>query len=115
MSLKRGSLIKVRAFGGKEIVRRFFAKRNATVLICSEEEYESARLEKREPLCVGFPVADVIESTTNNNPSRKSNHGQGPRLKGSLRKINKSKPMAKRKVKGNMRRGIMGRNGGGAI
>jgi hypothetical protein len=28
MSLKRGSLIKVRAFGGKEIVRRFLTERN---------------------------------------------------------------------------------------
>jgi hypothetical protein len=62
MGLKRGSLIKVRAFGGKEIVRRFLAKRNGTILICSEEEYQSARLQKREPMCVGFPVADVIDA-----------------------------------------------------
>lgn len=60
MVLKRGTLIRVRAFGGKEIVRRFLAKRNGTVLICSDQEYQSARREKREPLCVGFPMADVI-------------------------------------------------------
>ena len=60
MTLKMGALIKVRAFGGKEIVRRFIAKQNATILICSDEEYESARREKRKPLCVGFPLSDVI-------------------------------------------------------
>jgi hypothetical protein len=61
MVLKRGSLIKVRAFGGKEIVRRFLAKRNGTVLICSDEEYQSARFERRKPTCVGFPLTDVID------------------------------------------------------
>ncbi len=60
MVLKRGALIKVRAFGGKEIIRRFLAKRDGTVLICSDEEYQSARLERRKPTCVGFPVSDVI-------------------------------------------------------
>lgn len=60
MGLKRGALIKVRAFGGKQIIRRFLAKRNGTVLICSEEEYQSARLERRKPTCVGFPLSDVV-------------------------------------------------------
>jgi hypothetical protein len=60
MNLKRGVLIRVRAFGGKEIVRRFLAKRHGTVLICSDEEYQSALLEKRKPTCVGFPISDVI-------------------------------------------------------
>ena len=60
MGLKRGALIKVRAFGGKEIIRRFLAKRNGTVLICSDEEYQSARFERRKPTCVGFPLSDVI-------------------------------------------------------
>jgi hypothetical protein len=60
MILKAGALIKVRAFGGKEIVRRFIARQNGTILICSDEEYQSARREKRRPLCVGFPFSDLI-------------------------------------------------------
>lgn len=83
MGLKRGGLIKVRAFGGKEIVRRFLAKRNGTVLICSEEEYQSARLQKREPICVGFPVGDVIEASTLNPDLRAE---QGLRRKALPRK-----------------------------
>lgn len=64
MVLKRGALIRVRAFGGKRIVRRFLAKRNGTVLICSDEEYQSARLERRKPTCVGFPLSDVVNVET---------------------------------------------------
>jgi hypothetical protein len=60
MILKRGALIRVRAFGGKQIVRRFLAKRNGTVLICSDEEFQLARLERRKATCVGFPLSDVI-------------------------------------------------------
>jgi hypothetical protein len=79
MGLKRGSLIKVRAFGGKEIVRRFLAKRNGTILICSEEEYQSARLQKREPMCVGFPVADVIDANALNAEQSPRRNAKGPR------------------------------------
>jgi hypothetical protein len=64
MVLKRGALIKVRAFGGKQIIRRFLAKQNGTVLICSDEEYQSARLQRRKPTCVGFPLSDVINVET---------------------------------------------------
>jgi len=64
MVLKRGALIRVRAFGGKEIIRRFLTKRNGTVLICSDEEYQSASLERRKPTCVGFPLSDVINVET---------------------------------------------------
>ncbi len=74
MVLKRGALIKVRAFGGKQIVRRFLAKRNGTVLICSDEEYQSARFERRKPTCVGFPLSDVINVETERS-ARRSNKG----------------------------------------
>jgi len=69
MVLKRGVFIKVRAFGGKQIIRRFLAKRNGTVLICSDEEYQSARLERRKPTCVGFPLSDVINVETERSSS----------------------------------------------
>ena len=73
MEMKRGALIRVRAFGGKQIVRRFLAKRNGTVLICSDEEYQLARLERRKPTCVGFPLSDVIKVETELNSSTASN------------------------------------------
>jgi hypothetical protein len=60
MVLRKGVLIKLRAFGGKQIIRRFVGKKDGMVLICSDEEFRFATKEGREPLCVGFPVKDVI-------------------------------------------------------
>ena len=80
MILKRGALIKVRAFGGKQIIRRFLAKRNGTVLICSDEEYQSARLERRKPTCVGFPLSEVINVETERN-ARRTNKLAKPKVK----------------------------------
>jgi|SRR5690348_3663656 hypothetical protein len=60
MIVKKGCLIKLRACGGKRIVRRFVGKKNGIVLICNDAEFRTARQENRKPLCVGFPVKDVI-------------------------------------------------------
>ena len=66
MRLQKGSFIKLRAFGGRRIVRRFICKQNASVLICSDEEYRLAARERRPPLCVGFPIEDVIGKSVRN-------------------------------------------------
>lgn len=61
MPLRRGCLLRLRAFGGKEIVRRFVRKHKGSVLICSDEEYKLAAREHRQPLCVGFALSDVLD------------------------------------------------------
>jgi hypothetical protein len=61
MDYVRGDPIRLRAFGGKQIVRRFVEKRGASMLICSHEEYDLALREGREPLCIGFRAEDIIE------------------------------------------------------
>lgn len=91
MNLKRGHLVKVRAYGGKEIFRRFVAELNGTILICSEEEYRLARLQKRDPLCVGFPAADLLDSQPANGP-----HGEN---RDSALKSSSKKPTRSRLVK----------------
>ncbi|HYJ88791.1 MAG TPA: hypothetical protein VEW46_22195 [Pyrinomonadaceae bacterium] len=63
MGYVKGDLIKLRAFGGKRIVRRFVEERGGSILICSHEEYELALLEKREPLCIGFRPENIIEES----------------------------------------------------
>jgi hypothetical protein len=60
MQLRPGDLVRLRAFGGKEIVRRVAGQDGSIVRVCSEEEYQAAIQEKREPECIGFPVKDVI-------------------------------------------------------
>jgi hypothetical protein len=58
--IKKGALIKLRAFGGKYILRRVVGKSCGAVLICSDKEFKFAKKQGREPLCVGFPIKDVI-------------------------------------------------------
>jgi len=58
--LKPGDLVRLRAFGGKRIVRRLVSDRGGTVLICSEDEYQSAKREDRQPQVIGWPAADVL-------------------------------------------------------
>jgi hypothetical protein len=76
MGYVKGDQIKLWAFGGKQIVRRFVEERGGSVLICSQEEYDLALREGREPLCIGFPSEDVIENKKHRGrgrqPSRRS-------------------------------------------
>ena len=62
MELQPGAIVKVRAFGGQELVRRLVGLNGQTALICSDQEYEAAQRENREPVCVGFPLSDILES-----------------------------------------------------
>jgi len=62
MRYVRGDAIRLRAFGGKQIVRRFVESLGNSVLICTHEEYELALREGREPLCIGFSPEDIVES-----------------------------------------------------
>jgi hypothetical protein len=64
MQLQLGDLVRVRAFGGKELVRRLFDIRGSVALICCDEEYQKAIKEKRDPICIGFPLSDVIDQKT---------------------------------------------------
>lgn len=67
MRVEKGCLIQLRASGDKRIFRRFIGHENGTILICSDQEYKSALREKRDPLCVGFPLADVVGVNTREN------------------------------------------------
>jgi hypothetical protein len=58
--MKPGSLIRLRAYGDREIERRVVAVNDKVVLVCRDEEYKEALREGREPLCVGFSKKDVL-------------------------------------------------------
>lgn len=61
MKAKNGDLIRVRAYGGQTVIRRVVDVREQAVLVSTNEEYEAAAREQREPICIGFPLADVVE------------------------------------------------------
>lgn len=57
-----GTMIKLLAYGDEVITRRVVEVRPGVVYVCREDEYERAVREHREPVTVGFPIADVLES-----------------------------------------------------
>jgi hypothetical protein len=62
--MNRGQKVKVMEYGGRELVRRVVLDRGASVVVCNEKEYTTARAEGREPDGIGFPrdaVEEVIE------------------------------------------------------
>ena len=58
--MREGDLVRVKAYGGEEFVRRLVEVRGDVFLICRDEEYEAARREGREPVCVGFRKEDIV-------------------------------------------------------
>lgn len=58
--MESGEKVRLRAYGGGEIVRRVVKVEGPTVLVCREEEYTKAEREGREPTAVGFPAQAVI-------------------------------------------------------
>ena len=54
-----GDTVKVRLFMDGVAERRVVGSIAGTVHLCSAEEFESAEVEGREPIAIGFPVEDV--------------------------------------------------------
>jgi hypothetical protein len=61
MNMRSGDLIRIRAYGGEIQVRRLVEVKGKTAVITTDAEREAAAKEKREPIRIGVPLADVIE------------------------------------------------------
>jgi hypothetical protein len=57
--LKKGDLIAVEDYEGNILKRRIVRMSERLAFVCTTQEYEEARKERREPLGVGWPVEDV--------------------------------------------------------
>jgi hypothetical protein len=57
----KGQLVTALLYGGGTAERRVVADKGDVIVICSEEEYQKALREGREPSGLGFPRVDVIE------------------------------------------------------
>jgi len=58
--MKVGQMIKLRAYGGKELVRYIISINKDIVVVCRPEEYKLAQSEKREPIGVGFHLENLL-------------------------------------------------------
>jgi hypothetical protein len=50
----------IRAYKNQVQIRRLIEVRGQLAIISTDEECQRAIREKREPICLGFPLADVI-------------------------------------------------------
>lgn len=57
----QGQVVTVMLYGGEKAQRRVVSVKENVVVICSEEEYQRAQKEQREPEGLGFPPADILE------------------------------------------------------
>ena len=58
--MKEGEMVRLRAYGGAEIVRKVIEIGTDHVVVCREEEYQRAEREGRDPIKVGFPLDTII-------------------------------------------------------
>ncbi len=58
--IQSGQWVKLLAFGGEHIVRRVVRETDRSVVVCTDEEYDRAHRENREPQAVGFLKESVL-------------------------------------------------------
>jgi hypothetical protein len=66
-----GQEITLQAWGDACITRVLVAVENMHLYVCNRAEWEAALEEKREPSCVGFRMADLVQPSTQTVERRK--------------------------------------------
>jgi hypothetical protein len=59
----KGEKVMARLYGGAIVPRRVVAVKENVVVICTEEEYQQASEDGREPVGLGFPKEDVLKNS----------------------------------------------------
>jgi len=65
MKIQPGSTVLVRAYPNQELRRRVVALESRVVLLTTDIEWRTSQAQQRDPVCLGFPIEDIIEITTN--------------------------------------------------
>lgn len=62
MELEYGDIVRLRAYGNKEIIRRVVGVdyKKGVVYICKEDEFKKSQTTELKPVCVGFKFQDII-------------------------------------------------------
>ncbi len=58
--METGDLVRVRLYGGEEVVRRFLVQTKRCVVVCREQEFQRSVKESRDPDGIGFPPEDIL-------------------------------------------------------
>jgi hypothetical protein len=65
-AMEKGQKIKVVGFDGEVAECRLYSVEGKTALVCSEQEWQEAKAEKRAPDCLGWPLSSVREFNSKN-------------------------------------------------
>ena len=60
MDVQRGDAVVVKAYGEMELERRVIGIQAPFVMLTTDEELDAAKLESRPPMCIGFPLRDIV-------------------------------------------------------
>jgi hypothetical protein len=58
--MKAGACVEVQEAFENKSLKRVVAADQANVYVCTEEEYQAAKQERREPISIGFPRQFVL-------------------------------------------------------
>ena len=70
--MKSGEIITAQTFDGKVIACRLVEVRDETAIFCSNEEWQKAKAERREPQCLGWPLSSVQSKRASPSPAMPS-------------------------------------------
>lgn len=56
-----GERVRVRAYGGRVLERVVVEVRDDAILVCTPEEIDAATKRGRRPVCVGFPLSELVQ------------------------------------------------------
>ena len=59
-----GELLTLRADRGEVINRVLVSVENGVCFVCKPEEFEAAKREQREPICIGFRPEYIVEEAS---------------------------------------------------
>lgn len=59
--MNEGQLVTLLADGNEVIQRQLVSVENGVLFVCKPEEFEAAKKEGREPVCIGFRREYVLE------------------------------------------------------
>lgn len=62
MDMKKGSVVTARLFGGKKAPRVVVEVEENTVIVCNQAEWDTAKLERREPEGIRLPISDLEDT-----------------------------------------------------
>ena len=60
MDIQPGDTVIIKTYPKEKLTRRVVAVRPPILLLTTDQEWQDFQSKKRDPICIGFPIEDVI-------------------------------------------------------